>query len=340
MSVKSRLNPLFLEPLANWQAYPCAFLKRAMLLPRSFRIIRQELDDEDDSKSHSPLVYLGEGESLRYIASLLNSSFPAIGDSTYRIYDLSRLIRCELNSGRIVVAEVNRLFRFLFPAGGAGSCPWIRQRVPLSLSGYFSRRRKIEGTYGRKVRQHHLESCCTQDPGQVEFFYRQLYLPYVQARFGGQAHLRELRELQQAVRSGFLLQVRHEGKWVSGSVCRTEGVQIQAVAFGVNWRDEREWHNGALAAAYYFLLKNAIAQGMEIVDLMRSRPNGRDGVYIHKSRWGAHPSLDPWPHTWLQFYIPPGTPLSPSLASFLVWNGTEFQPLSERVPVDLPGEGT
>ena len=66
---------------------------------------------------------------------------------------------------------------------------------------------------------------------------------------------------------------------------------------------------------------------MYCVDLLRSRPHAEDGVYQHKSRWGAVTEVDDWPHTLLCFFIPPQVEVPACLARLLVWQRDHFAEL-------------
>ena len=303
--------------------------KRILLLPRSFRLVRAEFPLPGEEKdSPASLAYFGEGESLHYFFSLLKVS-PQPEVSHCPLYGLYSQIRKVAAGRQILVIEVNRLLKGLLPSGGLISYPWVRQRAFLNHPFFRSRRQGIENSYGRKVRQHQYEPRQTRDPVELERFYHHYYLPHMQARFGALAHPRSLSDLRRALRSGFLLQILRKGKWVAGAVCGCLPGSVQALAFGLDWSDQQEWNHGALSAVYYFLFDWAEKNDIPIVDLLRSRANRADGVFIHKSRWGALPERDPWPHTLLRFYFSPSMALPALFKTQLVWQAGKFLPMVE-----------
>jgi hypothetical protein len=116
---------------------------------------------------------------------------------------------------------------------------------------------------------------------------------------------------------------------VAGTVCSCLPQSVQALAFGLEWGDLQEWDHGALSAAYYYLFDWAEQNGIPVVDLLRSRANHSDGVFIHKTRWGAQPERDPWPHTLLCFYLPQSMTIPAPIRTQLVWHEGKFKLIEE-----------
>jgi len=319
------MHTLLFEPGPGFSLFCAGILKRFILLPRALGVV-QVLLTVSEEKSEVPvhLVYLGEGETLPYLCEILGTALSAEISPSLSPARLRRLIREAIGKKQIVIVELNRLLSFLLPRGGMISYPWIRQRILLAGSIYQLRKRKIEGTFGRKVRQNHYEYELSRDRSEILQFYEKHYIPHLERRFEGNLRARPLAELERAVRTGFLLKILHNGEWVAGAVCRADRDRLTALAFGMNWNRENEWKQGALSAAYYFLFRWAEQHAIREVDLLRSRPLARDGVYIHKSRWGAVPSADPWPHTQISFFIPPQAVIPAAIRSFLVREGRKF----------------
>jgi len=304
-----------------------ALVKRLALLARSRRLTHAELGraDGDSTSVH----YFGEGESLRYLAMLHGVEKVSARSGELSLVGVRSQIR-ERSRKSLVYLEVNRLLAPLMPGHPAITHPWITQRVILTGDAARPPSKAFEGVYGRKVRQHDLTFRRVTESEPVGEFFRDFYLPYVGSRFGDDVHVRTESELQAAARSGFLLQVVSPEGWLSGVVCRVRRHQVTALAYGLREPHSELLDKGALSAASYFLIRWAREQRLERVNLLRSRPHLKDGVFEHKRRLGADASWDPWPHTTIGVYTPREAPLPlPAHGVLVRQRGTHAAPLEE-----------
>jgi len=310
----------FHEPTNRILYGPASFAKRVILLYRSLRLRQVEIED---SLSGERLTYIGEGETLDYVRRTFFTNAKEIKATPLPIWLLPRRIKHLISFNVRVIVEINRMLAPLVAPGGLVTFPWIRQQVSLNGSNYIKIRRKIEATFGRKVRKFDYRCQMTRDQKMVRKFYEDLYLPYLTTRFESACHARTLSELHTAIRSGFLLQVFAQDRWVSGVICRLKKDEICTLAFGHLPGNQYDLRRGALSAAYYFIFKWAEEHSVQKVDLLRSRPNTSDGVYEHKRRWGAKPVIDSWPHTALRIFLSK-TEICPRLKTQLIWKKDEF----------------
>lgn len=270
-------------------------LKAKLLVPRSLVLRRVPLR----TASGDVLTYIGDGESLPWLERLYDAE--AGPPTLLGVLRLPAAVRLMRGEGTVVV-ELNRWLVSLAPRGGLRALSWVRQVIPLGEGRRLPA--GVEAVYGRKVRREGLTMKRTREPRAVCEFYDLFYRPYVEARFGQEAHPRGLGELGRAVRRGFLLQVMDGERWVSGVVCRVSRHDVLAVAYGLRGDLDRELRRGALSAANYFLIGWAVDTGLQEVDLLRARAHVEDGVFEHKRRLGAVARVDPWPHTRLVLYPP------------------------------------
>ena len=299
----------------------CLF-KRIGLLGRSLQLYRVVLGAKAESA-----IYIGEGESLAYLSNLHH------GSSVSELSPIAlSLLPSEIRRQRgkcLLYVEVNRLLSVLVPPGGFLTLPWVRQRVRLNGRDYRLRVPSIEGVYGRKVRRFGF--CCqfTQDQGALKEFYYEFYRPYILERFGGMAHLRSYSELAAGMQSGFLIKVLQKDQWISGVVCPRCGAEVKALAFGLRGDYADLLARGALSATYYFLIRWALEHSVEEVDLLRSRPHIRDGVFVHKHRFGATPHLDSWPHSAIWIFPSQNAQQTECARGLIVWHKGRPMPLDE-----------
>jgi hypothetical protein len=152
----------------------------------------------------------------------------------------------------------------------------------------------------------------------ADHFHRDFYLPYVRWRFGDDVHSRDVREIRAAVRHGFILQILHGELPVAAAACRLGRASVTLVALGLRGDYHDLLRRGALSAVYYQLFRWARENHLGRVDLLRARPHGQDGVAVHKTRFGARPEQDPWPHALLAIYPPARAALPMAAGDLLV----------------------
>jgi hypothetical protein len=306
-------------------------IKRIILLPRSFRpahiVIRGTV-----SGGNSDLVlnYIGEGESLAYVKNWCFSKI--IEEKTFpcKIWRLRKVIK-NISSADIVLVELNSLLKTAVPAGGYETFPWIRQKVFLKDHIYGERKAKIESKYGRKARKYNYRFEIVNDTSSAKKFYQELFAPYINSRFGDVTHLRDLKEIQRVVKNGFILQVFDGETWIAGAACRRRKREVTVFALGLISDFSYHLQRGALSSAYYFLFKWAEDNGINTIDLLRSKPNVNDGVYEHKRFWGAIAEKDIWPHTCIRIFLPKGIELPSAIKGYLVRMGNGFIELEKAV---------
>jgi hypothetical protein len=328
--MRIRNGMIFFEPAGRRMYMLASLLKRLALLPRSFKLTCARSGNSATSGALR-FVYIGDGESLPYFEELLGAGRFELSSEKAPIWRIRKMIRQMSATGACVCAEINRLLLPIIPDNGILTFPWLRQRVCVDSEEYRARRRKIEDNFGRKVRKYRYDFRQVQDAGLLEHFYRCLYLPHIAARFGNAGHARGLTELKNAVKKGFLVQVLRDGRWVAGAVCSLRNNELSAKAFGHLPEEEYSLRLGGLSAAYYYLFEYAAKHSLTRIDLLRTRPNSRDGVYRHKHRWGAIAEKDPWPHAAIRLYSPQGIPPPQPLESLLVWDGGEFSELKQKL---------
>ncbi len=332
MPISEPLHPVILTLLA--------MVKRHLLLPRSMRLTHLVF-----WVGESPVHYIGEGESAGYLTELLGEvqtlvkiSLPKLMFRGYT-YQNRLLLRPLIGKKKmdmrtaggssgttdpLVLFEVNRLLKRFVPAGVPVTFPWIRQIA--RLEDFHKRKSSINSVFGRKVRKYGYTHRLTQEFKELHLFYHEVYLPYIQSRFGHHTHPRSQKMLETQVRHGFLLQVYEQQQCVAAAVCRRMHKRLIAVAFGVAQDHDNHLRRGALSACYMFIFQQAEREGLDSVDLLRSRPHKNDGVYEHKRRWGAHACRDPWPHTVLG--IVHGETLPAPLQGLLVHSQQGFTELT------------
>jgi hypothetical protein len=317
----------FREPAGEPWLTVAGLAKRVLLLGRTTRLLQARLTSDDGEVS-----YAGEGESLDWLGQIHGARVSGTCSIDWR--GLQALV-----AGRkgLVYLEVNRLLRPLLPAGAFFTLPWLSFAVDLRSGQDLVNRREIESTYGRKVRQQGFRFRWQSGESAARAFYREFYLPYLEWRFGDQGHARREDEVVATVREGFVVQVMDKDRIVAAAVCRLRGATLTFLASGLRSDFASLLRRGAASALYYEIFRWARAHRIERVNLLRARPHLKDGVCLHKRRFGAQPEIDAWPHAVLAVYplaTSAGGGLPPAVEDLLVEDGRGgLVRLADRLPL-------
>jgi hypothetical protein len=302
------MSNLLREPAGEPWLTAVGWLKRVLLLVRSTQLVHVNLQAGEDE-----IAYVGEETNLLWLARLHGARMGERKPFDWR--DLPALIGQRRN---LVYLEVNRLLRPLLPKGAFFTLPWV---CFVADPRAQDKRKMIEATYGRKVRQQGFAFRWVTGDEAALSFYRDFYHPYTRWRYGDQTRARGQDEILAAVRHGLVLQVLDKDQVVAAGVCRLCDDTLTFLAMGLAGDYVNLLRRGAMAAVYYEVFRWARDHGMHRVNLLRSRPHLRDGVVLHKRRFGAQPTLDPWPHALLAVYPPVGLSLPEAAKDLLVESG-------------------
>jgi hypothetical protein len=303
-------------------------IKRLALLHRSIRLKYVAMEGCCHDGAAGRLVYLGEGESLGYLEKVAFQKVTGRSISPVPLWALRPNLHQLQSSGEFVVVEISRLLSPLLPAGGFTSFPWARQKVFLRENPSGQRRSGSQKEWAKLVRKYGYRS---KNAGvkAVTRFYQDLYEPYLKARFADLARPRSAQELRTAVGSGFVLKVYEDESWVAGAVCHLRENVLTVLALGCAPDYDYYLRRGALSAAYHYIFQWARDNGMAIVDLLRSRPHARDGVFNYKKMWGARLEPDIWVATLLRCYVPPNGFVPQGLQGLLTLAGGKWIELDQ-----------
>jgi hypothetical protein len=177
----------------------------------------------------------------------------------------------------------------------------------------------------RHIRSSQFVYRTTRDPGAIDRFYTEMYLPYIQQTHGDGAFAATLDEFRhEADKGAELLLVEQDGKAVSGVLLGLgDPERMEALELGVLGADRNLVKAGALAAIYYFSLQHAANSGYQRLFLGGVRPFLNDGPMHYKKKWGVRLTgrLRTMPDAWI--FRP--HPRSAAARSFLLNNPFVFE---------------
>ena len=173
------------------------------------------------------------------------------------------------------------------PGGGLFFIPaWLEGQAMLPFPREIARTRSFKEEC-RTIRRSGYAYKITQDPEQMDWFLRELLLPYACGVYGARTlPAYNLAEQRQLHRGCELLLVQDTTQVVAGMSFRSCGDNSSVFGLGVRQPTRTHIRNGAATAAYYFTLQHLATLGCTNVGLGLSRPFLRDGVLGYKRTWG------------------------------------------------------
>jgi folate-dependent phosphoribosylglycinamide formyltransferase PurN len=138
----------------------------------------------------------------------------------------------------------------------------------------------------RKIRQQKYSYEITRDPKKFEYFFQQMYLPYIQKRFReSTVFLTRFNLMKLIFEKGTLLLVKRGNEYVSGIIIVLHKKTAKVHSLGVKEGKFEYVRQGALAAIYYFSILWAEKNGYKWLDFGESSSFLNDGVLRYKKKW-------------------------------------------------------
>lgn len=147
----------------------------------------------------------------------------------------------------------------------------------------MSRRRRRD--IGKIENLDYSHRICRRDSESFDYFYQEMYRPFVEQRFGKAATFRSY-SMSRAIyqNNGGIIFVQADGKPVAGILFQRRGKTLFALSFGRC--NSREAYNLSGQAALFYLIEWAKSNGIECLDYGLCSPFFKDGIFSYKKQWG------------------------------------------------------
>lgn len=140
----------------------------------------------------------------------------------------------------------------------------------------------------RLVRRAAMEMRVEGAEADIEGFYRNYYLPFVNTRHGELSQPREEAWLRGRLRDGAsLLWVVRDGEKIAGAIADPIGEMLHLWVIGTRDGDPGLLKAGAVSAVYRFVIEFAQQQRCTTINFGLCQANMNDGVLRYKRKWGA-----------------------------------------------------
>jgi len=283
--IKQPLLP-FLLGIKNKLFYPIRSLKR--ILAFNAWSITSKYDPEQNIR----LLFLG-GETVKnYICSLVfNENYNEIHHGKVPIWRLFFFLRRFKNNYDLLIvqnmAKICNLFKsennFVIPDWVGCEIDLCRDIKECSIS-----KRTLKSNI-KKIKKNNLEYTITKDPFYFQFFYNNMYLPYISKRHGNTAIIISFDKMKRSFENGELLLIKDGQEIIAGVILDYKVMNgiPRTTQLGVLEGDSFYVKRGAIIAIYYYTIEYLKKQNFKKFNVGSSRPFFNDGVLNHKLRWGA-----------------------------------------------------
>jgi len=192
---------------------------------------------------------------------------------------------------QMVVCALSPLFPLSFSAPYSISSPSLLRQIlelPEQIESLLEKPelRRIRRQINRAQR-FEFEAQFSQKQQDFDFYYWQMYVPYIQKRFGVTAVIEPFEvQFQEFIRGGLIL-VTKGGEPISGMLTRVQDNYCYYINVGVSESGLSMLEEGLFSYNLWELIQWGHQQGARWVDFGGSTAFQSDGIFQYKSNWGA-----------------------------------------------------
>jgi hypothetical protein len=140
----------------------------------------------------------------------------------------------------------------------------------------------------RVTRQNGLETSLSERLDDFEEFFHSMYIPFIRARHGALARVRNEISLRNYFRRGGLIWLTRGGERLAGLVFELTRDALSTKAYALRDSYAGPTKKGVATALYFHAIKHAIGQGCHFLDLGGSHPACLTaGLLLYKRKWGV-----------------------------------------------------
>ena len=268
------------------------FLKKVLFFASQFRLSVYLLQGKEKWGGNSlTTLFLGDERGVPFFSDTLYLEEPVkerLGKVF--IWRIKSRLNLDLPRTDLIFIKIDGLFSRFLPQEGFIIIPeWVLFMMdlsrPLQKVWNLSKNKSLRANLMR-IRKYTYSYEMTQDPAKFEYFYYQMYLPYVTKRFEELTLLTGFRDMEKAFKNGQLLLIKRGNDYVSGNIIKMDHDNIIIPYLGITEGRIEYLKAGALTALYYFTILWAKERGYNWIDFGHCRSFLKDGVFNYKKHWG------------------------------------------------------
>ena len=269
------------------------FAKRLLLIISQIQLSVTLFDGKEKlSGSNIKTLFFGGERIVPYIINHLYSKEPKkeILGKVF-IWNTKSILQSDIAKPDIIFIGVDEfLLKFLSKNRFIVIPEWVLFTLDLSkplLEVFKLSKNKSLGDDLRKVRKYEYHYKITHKQSEFEYFYYQMYLPYIPKRFRKLTIPTSFQHMKMIFDKGYLIMIKQGDEDISGMIVWTNNEKVFASYLGIREGRMEYLKKGALSAAYYFTILWAKEKGYKQLDLAHSRSFLNDGLFIYKKKWNT-----------------------------------------------------
>lgn len=290
--------------LQFWLGNAVGFVRKLLSGMSHWRLTRIRLEGTVDSEGKSLTVdYVGHGENLEYFCRLFfKGPVRQQALSTHPIWHQG-IAGKEAGGADLYCLERPLPWSLMAaPPGSKNYLCWVKQGIPIEANRdafINTMRRKTRMEAERVIRKYALSVSLVSAQDFGATFYRELYRPYIESRFGEEGVIVSEAQFLAKCAHARLLLVKQGDTPVGGLVLHQQGTTLIDGWTGIRLQDGAPLVPGISDVIDYCSLYLAYQEGFSHLDMGTSRAFLSDGTLKYKLRWGARLSTGVVPKgTW------------------------------------------
>ncbi len=244
--------------------------------------------EEVSSKQHLDISYAGSEKNKNYLAKL------AFGDSYKEKYlgkiwlwVFFKVIKEKRHNSSLMVAEVSTVLSVLFSKNNCFFIPcWVSGEIDIATAINSLTTRESLKSDLRRIRKNKLCFELTNELSQLNYFYYNMYLPYITKAHGNEAIVMDYDFIANRFKGCDLMLVKKDKEYIAGVLIISTKTKARLWYLGVKDGNSNYIKDGALGALYYFSIFHLKGKGFKRLGSGLTRPFLKDGVLQYKKKWG------------------------------------------------------
>jgi len=266
-----------IPPCVRWLFYPSKYAYHLAL--RLIGKLRMEAWMMSGEKARLRFIFAGQKGNRKHIARL------AFGE-TYEERPLGKawvwslFSKARAHDCPMLVLEVHRLLARVLGRKRSFFIPcWVGGGA--DISSYLKGSAKSDGW---RIRKYNLDFEVTRVESQFDYFYNEMYRPYIKTAFGDGAFLMTYDEMKRNLEKCEMIFVKKNGEYICGNLIVYKNNIPRIWSFGV--KKAEYLRMGIHGVAYYFAGRHFLKRGFTKMHYGLVRPFLKDGVLEYKKTRG------------------------------------------------------
>jgi hypothetical protein len=180
------------------------------------------------------------------------------------------------------------LFRCKYKGHAFFTVPeWVEQIISLPNSVEELRPKKSKGYYIKKCVKEEYIAKISHSESDLQSFYHDIYVPYVQSRFEQHVLLTPYEQMKKYFYNGGLVLVCKDDEQVGGVVFYISNEVLVQMELGIKFKGSNSWQHAGSSLLYWYCILHAYEQGVKEFNMGGTRAWHSDGVFQYKNHWGG-----------------------------------------------------